>query len=215
MSVLVRDMCTCQMCGKLQSDTSKLVTDHVEKHHGNEAAFWNGKLQTLCADVATTVISSGWNTRIVDTMPTQHSLSQFKWGRAMGWLSGLFGKKPNGIVWLEGDGDFECEVVGESNYQAALVKITGGKTKDGHELDCVADLVPEPTNRHDRNAIMVQINGHLVGYLCRPHAAALSDILSQKGIAGAQANAVIVGGWARRTSRNAEGHFGVKLDIPL
>ena len=133
----------------------------------------------------------------------------------MGWLSGLFGKKPEGIVWLEGDGDFECEVVGESNYQPALAKITGGKTEDGHEFKCVAALVLEPTNKHDRNAVMVQIDGYLVGYLSRPHAASLSDILTRKGLEGAQANAVIVGGWSRRTGRNVEGHFGVKLDIPV
>lgn len=134
----------------------------------------------------------------------------------MGWLSGLFGKKPEGIVWLEGDGDYECEVVGESNYQPALAKLTGGKTEDGHEYECVASLVPEPTNKHDHNAIMVHIDGQLVGYLGRAHAATMADILKRKGLAGAQANAVIVGGWVGRKGRQkSEGHFGVKLDIPV
>jgi hypothetical protein len=31
----------------------------------------------------------------------------------------------------------------------------------------VAVLVPEPTNPHDANAISVQIDGHLIGYLSR------------------------------------------------
>nr|WP_310012296.1 hypothetical protein [Brucella pseudogrignonensis] len=37
------------MCGKIEADTSQLVCDHVEPHRGNEAAFWAGPFQTLCA----------------------------------------------------------------------------------------------------------------------------------------------------------------------
>jgi len=49
-SILVRDLFTCQMCGKLGADTSKLVCDHVEPHNGDPASFWLGPFQTLCAD---------------------------------------------------------------------------------------------------------------------------------------------------------------------
>lgn len=49
-SILVRDLFTCQMCGKIGADTSQLVCDHVEPHYGNPAAFWAGPFQTLCAD---------------------------------------------------------------------------------------------------------------------------------------------------------------------
>lgn len=49
-SILVRDLFTCQMCGKIGADTSKLVCDHVEQHHGDPIAFWAGPFQTLCAD---------------------------------------------------------------------------------------------------------------------------------------------------------------------
>lgn len=46
--VLVGDMFTCQMCGRL-SDTG-MVVDHVEPHRGDEALFWDdGNLQVLCA----------------------------------------------------------------------------------------------------------------------------------------------------------------------
>lgn len=50
MSILVRDLFTCQMCGKLETNTSRLVCDHVEPHNGDPAAFWAGPFQTLCAD---------------------------------------------------------------------------------------------------------------------------------------------------------------------
>jgi 5-methylcytosine-specific restriction endonuclease McrA len=47
-SVLVRDLFTCQMCKGIQADTSQLVCDHIDQHHGNEAKFWAGPFQTLC-----------------------------------------------------------------------------------------------------------------------------------------------------------------------
>lgn len=49
-SVLVRDMFTCQMCKRVEPDTSKLVCDHVTPHKGNEARFWSGPFKTLCKD---------------------------------------------------------------------------------------------------------------------------------------------------------------------
>lgn len=47
-SILVRDLFTCQMCGTLHADTSKLVCDHVVPHGGDPDAFWQGPFQTLC-----------------------------------------------------------------------------------------------------------------------------------------------------------------------
>lgn len=48
LDVLTRDLFTCQMCGKVEVDTSKLVCDHVLPHYGDEQAFWAGPFQTLC-----------------------------------------------------------------------------------------------------------------------------------------------------------------------
>lgn len=47
-SVLERDGFTCQICGRLEGDTSQLVADHVEPHMGDPEKFWSGELQTLC-----------------------------------------------------------------------------------------------------------------------------------------------------------------------
>jgi hypothetical protein len=132
----------------------------------------------------------------------------------MGWLARLFGRRDAGRVWvIEGDGDYECEAVGESHYQPALDQLAGGKTEEGHEIEALADLVPEPGNKHDRNAVMVRIDGLHVGYLSRDVAAAISHILKKHRYHSAQAEALIVGGW--RTKRGQEGHYGVKLDIPI
>lgn len=133
----------------------------------------------------------------------------------MGWLTDIFRGKRINIVRLEGDGDFECEVVGESHYQDALDRIVGGKTREGHEHECEAVLVRDLSNRNDPNAVAVQINGMTVGYLSRPHARAMASIFEKHRLAEARARALIVGGWSDRGGRKAEGHYGVKLDIPV
>jgi 5-methylcytosine-specific restriction enzyme A len=47
--VLARDLFTCQMCGKLEAQTSQLVADHKLPHRGNEGLFWDaGNIQCLC-----------------------------------------------------------------------------------------------------------------------------------------------------------------------
>lgn len=51
MSVLVRDLFTCQRpgCGRIEADTSQLVADHRRPHRGVEALFWDiTNLWTLC-----------------------------------------------------------------------------------------------------------------------------------------------------------------------
>jgi len=133
----------------------------------------------------------------------------------MGWLSNLFGAKPTRISEIQGDGEFDCEVVGESNYQDALSRITGGKTSDGHSFECTALLLAEPNNRHDPNAVVVQIQGETVGYLPRHHAKQIAAVFRKNNLAGAEAGAIVVGGWTGRGGRKAEGHFGVRLDIPV
>jgi len=47
--VFLRDHYTCQLCGKLEGNTSRLIGDHKEPHRGNEAAFFNEEnVWTLC-----------------------------------------------------------------------------------------------------------------------------------------------------------------------
>lgn len=41
MRVLVRDLFTCQMCGKLEPNTALLVGDHKEPHRGDRARFFD------------------------------------------------------------------------------------------------------------------------------------------------------------------------------
>ena len=103
-------------------------------------------------------------------------------------------------------------VAGTSYRQKELRKIAGKKTEDGFDLPVVAALVPEPSNEHDRNAVSVQIDGTLVGYLSRETAAQVQRELiafrkrTRRHVA---VNAKIVGGWKR--GRKDEGDYGVRV----
>ena len=68
---------------------------------------------------------------------------------------------------VERFGDIRVDVVGESNYQEAIRKACGWKEGVETHFECMAELVPEPDNRYDPNAIMVRIDGACVGYLSR------------------------------------------------
>ena len=49
LATFVRDLFTCQMCGKVEPDTRQLVCDHRKAHRGNLTLFWDPlNLQTLC-----------------------------------------------------------------------------------------------------------------------------------------------------------------------
>jgi hypothetical protein len=62
-------------------------------------------------------------------------------------------------------------VVGESFKQDALRRLTGHARENGYLIPVDADLVREPENEYDTNAVRVEVNGELVGYLRRGVAA--------------------------------------------
>lgn len=114
-------------------------------------------------------------------------------------------------VYLDNDGEYETDVVGESHYQDALERICGGRTEEGHEFACLATLKPEPDNPHDPNAVAVWIQGEKVGYLARPMAAAFIISSQNNAVSEVTCDALIVGGWDR--GERGMGHFGVRLDL--
>lgn len=137
----------------------------------------------------------------------------------MGFLKRLFCKSDaidplqDPIADIKGDGSFDVDVVGESNYQDALEKICGGKTRDGVEKYVKALLILEDTNKYDNKAVCVAIEGKIVGYLssevAREYRKKLKELIHPR-IVGV-CNAVIRGGWDR--GGEDKGYFGVKLDI--
>jgi hypothetical protein len=96
-------------------------------------------------------------------------------------------------------------VAGESHYQEALRAIAGsGEVR----LAVESQLVPEPDNPHDPNAVRVEIEGAKVGYLPRALAAAwsarLAELAARRRVGACEAT--IVGG--------ADTPLGVFLRLP-
>ena len=89
---------------------------------------------------------------------------------------GLFGKKRGttpkqqvrtltAIYFPKVSGYEHIPVTGEAHYLENLLRITGRSSSEQVRLDTKAVLVPEPTNPEDKNAVQVQIDTLVVGYL--------------------------------------------------
>lgn len=83
--------------------------------------------------------------------------------------------------------EFPFEVVGESHHRAALISLLKkfGDAKAGttefQRVTAPAALVREPSNKFDKNAIAVHVDGQLVGYVPRDAAAELAGALGSNG----------------------------------
>jgi len=71
------------------------------------------------------------------------------------------------------------DVVGESQYQPAIRAACGWKPGEDTLFECMAELVPEPTNPYDENAIMVKIDDRQVGHLSRQDAKELGPAIAE------------------------------------
>lgn len=100
---------------------------------------------------------------------------------------------------------YTYNIVGEQSYQDNLKKIAGPKEEESKFFECYAKVSSEPFNQYDKNAVKVEINGLLVGYLSKSEAAKLSSKVVNKTVP-----AVIDGGWKDEEST---GSYGVKLAI--
>ena len=132
----------------------------------------------------------------------------------MGLLARLFGEKPaaEAATWQIAQpvhvlgGHTTLEVVGESYHQDHLWQQAGGHTPERVRCEIVAELVPEPDNPHDRNAVQVLIRGGCIGHLSRDDAAAyvggVQRLRAEHGVS-IGLRGVIVGGGQR------EGRLGM------
>jgi hypothetical protein len=115
-------------------------------------------------------------------------------------------------------GEFGFEVVGESNYQAALDKIAANHEYDSEEFrekkhtPITAYLVPESDNPYDDKAIRVDIDGLCVGYLNKQNARIFRRRLGAKKLSGqiTCCSACITGG---HTVNSKTFSYGIVLDI--
>jgi len=108
-----------------------------------------------------------------------------------------------GVVRWQGDDTFDQDVVGESNYQTALRKLSSGERRKY----LPARLVCESNNKFDPQAVRVEIGGQTVGHLSREDARSHRALLkkARKGGAIVELPAVIVTG--------EQGGCGVYLSV--
>ena len=100
---------------------------------------------------------------------------------------------------------YAFDIVGEQAYQNNLQKIAGKKEEDSKFVEVIAKVSSDPFNTYDKNAVKVEINGLLVGFLSREDAKHLAGKVVNKNVP-----AVINGGWL---DEDSEGSYGVKLAI--
>ena len=111
----------------------------------------------------------------------------------------------DGRLELTGSGQFAIDVVGESHYQQALAAIVA-KPRFAQKT-CDAVLIMEDENPHDSNAVRVEINRQVVGYLPRKTAIVFRQAIAENGFGHVESvcRAQIRGG--------GDAYYGVWLDI--
>jgi len=105
----------------------------------------------------------------------------------------------------------EIEITGESHYQDALIKLFGAYSKDGVFEHCSANLVAEPSNKYDKNAVRCEIGGLLVGYVNKDEAEDIAAHLRRQRQPSMVVNSNVKGGWNR--SRSDQGPYGVTVEL--
>jgi hypothetical protein len=115
---------------------------------------------------------------------------------------------------LQGPGAFAVEVVGVSRRQDILAAVVERRGRSGRTVTVDAIVTPEDSNPHDANAVRVEIDGELIGYLSRDNARRYRADLAAAGSphASVLCQARIVGGF--ETAGGERAHFGVRLDLP-
>jgi hypothetical protein len=118
------------------------------------------------------------------------------------------------VGFIAGPGTFDVDVVGESSYQDCLEKLCAPRTTESVRCSFRALLILEDSNRHDKMAVRVDIDGHTVGYFDRETARSYRKQLEIAGhpLITASCDAIVVGGWYRGPADF--GYYGVKVDLP-
>lgn len=109
---------------------------------------------------------------------------------------------------LVGDDSFMCECTGESYRWQALQAIARNEIGQSALVFCMADLVPEPLNPHDANAVGVWIEGAHVAFIPKGLAPAVGAAISSAGLARVMVRAVITKGL-----RTPERYYSFRVEL--
>lgn len=109
------------------------------------------------------------------------------------------------------------EVAGESHYARSIRALFGKDFKaNGSEITVTASLIPEPHNKHDRNAVGVWVGAAQVGYLAREEAVRYAPVLARLAAQGwlPQVSARVWGAeWSDYDGRSGSFEGSVRLDL--
>jgi len=111
---------------------------------------------------------------------------------------------------------FMFDVVGESYCRDGLMGHIRNSTPDERqegEIYKMADLVFEPTNEFDPNAIAVYMHGPRVGYIPRSSGDAVGAVMRKAYAMGA--NRILVWAVIGWDTNNPQPPIGVKLNLPI
>ena len=123
---------------------------------------------------------------------------------------------PKDNLLITSSGGYYQEVAGESFHFGELARIAKSLGGDG-EHTIVATLIEEPTNKYDKNAIAVIINGLTCGYIPRDETSRLRPLLNltSKRNQNLQVQARV---WSGKTEsydgRKGDWIASVTLDVP-
>jgi hypothetical protein len=122
---------------------------------------------------------------------------------------------PSAVSWLQlpalNPGP-AVDAAGESHYQDALESIAGGRTCVGvHTPLITAELIREPTNPYDPNAVRIEADGRQLGYVLKEDAPGVHGVIDKLAGQGrpASCRARLTGGWDR--GHGERGSIGVRI----
>ena len=118
------------------------------------------------------------------------------------------------VVYLSGNASYEMDITGEEDYQAALEDLCGPRLPEGvNQVETAWLVVADNKTNSNKNAVRVEIQGRLVGYLNLEDTIRYRRYLNAKGKpkAHSQCRALIKGGWVN--SDGCLGPYYVALDI--
>jgi hypothetical protein len=110
------------------------------------------------------------------------------------------------FILLEASGNFSVGLAGESHYFEA---ISSAANRQSGEHVTIAEIIREPDNKFDANAVRVEINGRTVGYIPREEAPAFHPLLDF----GKSVNKRIFASCRVWVSDDDESYGSVSLDI--
>lgn len=113
---------------------------------------------------------------------------------------------------VKGDNSFRVPVVAVGDYQRELMRVIEKRTSEIGRHLVPALLVPEPYNRHARDAVAVQVDKRTIGYMDREVAPIFLQALSEGSFDLAACGAAIHAG---RDAASERIGFSVRLDAVM